>query len=101
MNFREKILQLAKQIPYGKVATYGQLAALADSPRAGRVVGGILSSLGANETDIPWWRVVNKEGYISIRGHMPEIKELQKQLLETEGVEVSDEYCINLQQYLS
>lgn len=99
MNFREHVLKLVKTVPKGQVATYRQIATLADSPRAGRIVGGILASLSV-DTDIPWWRVINREGYISIRGHMPTIKDLQKQLLEKEGVEVSDEYYVDLKTFL-
>lgn len=99
MNFRERVIQAVRQVPEGQVATYGQIATLADSPRGGRIVGGILAALGT-DTDIPWWRVINREGYLSIRGHMPGIKDLQKQLLEKESIEVTEDYHVDLKTFL-
>ncbi len=99
MNFREKTFQVVNQIPKGKVATYGQVAALAGSHRAARQVGWSLASLGLNEQKIPWWRVVDRKGYLSIRGDDPEAKIEQRSLLEEEGIEVSDELIIDLERY--
>lgn len=98
-NFRQNVIAVIKKIPIGCVATYGQIAAMAGSPRGGRIVGGILASLGPEEINIPWWRVVNRNGYLSIRGHMIEAKELQRELLVRERVDVSEEFLINLQQF--
>lgn len=94
MTFKEKAIQIIKRIPYGKVTTYGMVATLADSPRAARVVVGILHT----EEELPWQRVINKDGFISIRGcHFD--KNFQRKLLESEGVEVSGDFMIDLQKY--
>jgi methylated-DNA-protein-cysteine methyltransferase related protein len=94
--FRENVLNIVKGIPAGSVLSYGDVAALAGSPRAARVVGGILATLGLPEREIPWWRVVNKQMQISIRGHAADEREQQKELLEAEGWEVDAEYKLKM-----
>lgn len=80
-----RIYAAVKKIPKGKVATYGQIAALAGMPRAARQVGYALHAL-PHGSRVPWHRVVNHEGRISLRssgGH----DQWQRVLLEEEGVE--------------
>lgn len=77
---------IVRRIPKGKVATYGQIAAMLGSPRSARMVGWALNSLKPNST-IPWQRVVNKAGMISIE-NMRATKDMQAALLRAEGVEV-------------
>lgn len=97
MNFKEKVIQICKKIPYGKVTTYGTIATLAGIPRGGRIVGGILHHF-SDQYNLPWQRVINREGYISTR--CPEhVKALQKALLEQEGIEVSKDFMIDLGLY--
>lgn len=93
-----QVVNLIKLIPYGRVTTYGTVATLAGSPRYAREVGYILHS-SAQKYDLPWQRVVNKKGYISNRGGDMNIKNLQKSLLEQEGIEVSEEFVIDLEKY--
>ena len=73
------------RIPKGRVATYGQVAALAKLPRQARFVGYALHALPA-DSDVPWHRVVNAAGKISLRGDALGHEELQAQLLKREGV---------------
>lgn len=82
-SFRARVLALVAQIPAGQVATYGQIAALAGSPRAARQVGGVLSALPP-DTAVPWQRVINRQGSLSTwrKG----CGELQQALLEAEGI---------------
>lgn len=61
----ERILAVIKAIPKGKVATYGQIAALAGSPRGARQVSRVLHSLSAKE-NLPWHRVIGATGKISL-----------------------------------
>jgi methylated-DNA-protein-cysteine methyltransferase-like protein len=72
-------------IPEGYVATYGQVAEVAGLPRRARLVGRALRHL-PDESGIPWHRVVNAGGRISPRG-TPRWERLQRQLLESEGVQ--------------
>ncbi len=61
----ERIWQVVSLIPKGKVATYGQIASLAGYPRGARLVGKTLSNL-PRETNLPWHRVINAAGRISL-----------------------------------
>lgn len=95
MGFKEKVIQIVSAIPYGKVTTYGTISTLAGIPRGGRLVGGILHHLG---DQLPWHRVINRHGFISIKS-LDHPKQLQKALLEQEGIEVSSGFMINLDKY--
>lgn len=97
MNFRQKVIQIIKKVPYGKVTTYGTVATLAGMPRGARIVGGILSSC-SEKFDLPWQRVINRHGFISVKSP-DHPKQLQKALLEEEGVEVSEDFMIDLLKY--
>lgn len=95
MCFKEKVIEIVNQIPKGKVTTYGNVALLAGIPRGARTVGWILHS---SKKDIPWQRVINRHGFISIKS--PEHpKQLQKALLEQEGIAVSDDFIVDLNKY--
>ena len=97
MNFKEKVIEIVKRIPYGCVTTYGTVAILAGLPRGGRLVGGVLH-FNSDKYDLPWQRVINRHGFISTK--CPEhIKALQKVLLEQEGVEVSKDFMIDLKKF--
>ena len=80
-----KIYAVVSRIPKGRVATYGQVAALAGLPRQARLVGYALHTLPA-DSDIPWHRVVNAAGKISLRADGLGHDELQAHLLRREGV---------------
>ena len=90
-NFRVRVEALVAQIPQGRVMTYGQLAALCGNARAARIVGGIAHF---GDPDLPWQRVVNKQGGLAAgypggrRGH--------RAALEAEGYDVSDGYQVNV-----
>jgi len=79
------VYRVVRRIPVGFVATYGQVAALAGMPGAARQIGWALAALDAEST-VPWQRVINARGEISSRG-IREIEDLQRALLEAEGVE--------------
>lgn len=82
--FRERVFDVVERIPVGKVATYGQVAALAGSPRAARQVGFALR-LGHG---LPWWRVLAKDGRIVISN--PEYRFAQYAKLQAEGIVIRD-----------
>ncbi len=66
-NFFERVYALVRQIPRGKVSSYGQIAALLGHPQAARTVGWALNALRDSEIrDVPWQRVINSAGRISI-----------------------------------
>jgi methylated-DNA-protein-cysteine methyltransferase-like protein len=96
-SFYQRVIEIIKNIPEGKVATYGQIAAYAGNPRAARQVAYILHSSSGKE-NLPWHRVVNSKGGISLkprRGY-----ELQKQLLKEEGITFKENDCIDLEDHL-
>ncbi len=84
MNNREKIWQVVAQIPRGRVATYGQVARLAELPGYARYVGYTMKNLPAG-TKLPWFRVVNSQGRLSFPQDSSQY-ESQKKKLESEGV---------------
>lgn len=86
-SFFDQVYLVVQQIPEGKVASYGQVAAILGAPRAARTVGWALASLReSNEDAVPWQRVINSQGRISIRNLRHGVDE-QRNLLEAEGVE--------------
>jgi len=96
-NFTSQAISLIQRIPRGKVATYGQIADLAGNRRGARMVVRILNS-SSEKYDLPWHRIVNRNGQISLpRGNG---YELQKELLEKEGVVFGSEDTIDLRKYL-
>lgn len=96
-NFYERVYDAVCRIPKGRVATYGQIAFLAGSPRASRVVGGALHH-NPRPGEIPCHRVVNREGRLA-----PDFafggREVQRLLLEAEGVAVGPDGCVDLRRY--
>ncbi|MCU0509364.1 MAG: methylated-DNA--[protein]-cysteine S-methyltransferase [Anaerolineae bacterium] len=85
-NFFERVYIVVRQIPRGKVASYGQIAALLGHPGAARTVGWALNALRDSEIDdVPWQRVINSRGRISI-SRVDLGADLQRALLEQEGV---------------
>lgn len=84
MNNKEKIWQVVYQIPKGKVASYGQIAMLAQLPGYARFVGTTLKNL-PEDSKLPWHRVANSAGKISFPKVSSEYLK-QKSLLEAEGV---------------
>lgn len=92
-----KMLTLVKKIPRGRVATYGQIATLAGHPRNARQVGSILKSQPEG-TSVPWHRVVNAQGRVSARSNSV-TEGLQRFLLTSESVELSDAGGIDLKKY--
>lgn len=97
-SFKDQVIQVILKIPYGRVTTYGTVATLAGNPRGAREVGFLLHSL-TQKYNLPWQRVVNRNGFISIRGEQVDIKNLQKELLLKEGVEVTESFMIDLDKY--
>ena len=93
----QPVYRAIRRIPRGRVATYGQIAALAGTPRAARQVGWALSAL-TEEDDVPWHRVINAQGQISPRGARESV-DLQRALLESEGIELNHRGRVDLGRY--
>ncbi|HLC44732.1 MAG: hypothetical protein A2722_00385 [Candidatus Doudnabacteria bacterium RIFCSPHIGHO2_01_FULL_50_11] len=98
----DQFITQVKRVPRGRVATYGQIAALAGAPRAARMVGWALHQLGSEIDSVPWHRVVNREGRISTTC-MDHPADYQAHLLRQEKVAVSEQgsnHFIDLKKYL-
>lgn len=91
------VYRVVRRIPVGRVATYGQVAAMAGSPGAARQVGWALHAL-SEDNDVPWQRVINARGEISSRGH-GEVADLQRALLESEGIQFNSKGRVDLDRY--
>lgn len=96
-SFRERVYEAVRQIPKGRVSTYGQIAALAGNPRAARAVGNALH-VNPDEHETPCYRVVNSEGKLSGAFAFGGIN-VQKERLEADGIEVKD-MKVNIKKYL-
>ena len=95
--FTETVKNLIKEIPEGRVSTYGLLAAMAGEPRGARQVARILHACSRKDA-LPWHRVVNRHGRISLKpgnGY-----ERQQRRLEAEGIEFEPDGTIPLNTYL-
>ncbi len=96
-DFSTQVISLIKKIPKGKVATYGQIAALAGKPHGARGVGWILHSSSRNRK-LPWHRVINSQGKISFPRDSREFI-IQKRFLIAEKVMVSEAGAISLKTF--
>jgi methylated-DNA-protein-cysteine methyltransferase-like protein len=103
-NFYEQVYMVVRRIPRGKVTSYGRVAQMLGRPRAARAVGYALNALTDKKDQstfvkVPWQRVVNSQGRISIVNR-ENSAQYQAELLREEGVVVSQDLRINLDFYL-
>jgi methylated-DNA-protein-cysteine methyltransferase-like protein len=96
-SFKKRVYDLVKKCPHGQIVSYGGVAALLGHPRAARGVGRALYEL-PDGSDVPWWRVVNRNGEISIKGVIGG-PQLQRALLESEGVSFNERGRIDWRQF--
>lgn len=95
-NFFERVYAVVKQIPYGKVTSYGAIAKVLGSARSARMVGWAMNA-AHNLEDVPAHRVVNRKGLLTGKHHFDGTN-LMQQLLENEGVVVENNQIINLEE---
>lgn len=96
-NFFEKVYEVAMQIPYGRVTSYGAIAKYLGAARSARMVGWAMNASHTRD-DIPAHRVVNKAGLLTGKHHF-EGTNLMQQLLESEGVKVKDNQIQDLEKH--
>ncbi len=94
LGFFEKVYEVARQVPYGKVTSYGAIAKYLGVAKSARIVGYAMN--GSHGKDIPAHRVVNRKGLLTGKHHF-EGTNLMQQLLESEGIEVIDNQIQNLE----
>ena len=104
-GFYEKVYKVVRCIPPGKVSSYGRIAEMLGTPKAARAVGYALSALrhpnqdGYTSANVPWQRVVNSQGRISIH-HREQTANRQAEMLRAEGVKVDENGRIDLSIHL-
>lgn len=97
-RFYEDVYRATSMIPAGKVTTYGAIAAMLGRPMNARAVGYALRAL-PDGSDVPWHRVINARGMISLKARHPHETELQRQLLEREGVVFGSDDRVDLRRF--
>lgn len=96
-NFFERVYDVARLIPVGRVTSYGAIAKHLGAARSARMVGWAMNGSGLKE-DVPAHRVVNKAGILTGKHHFDGTN-LMQQLLESEGIEVIDNQIQNLDKH--
>lgn len=96
-NFFEKVYAVVRQVPYGRVTSYGVIASFLGAARSARMVGWAMNAAHGND-DVPAHRVVNRVGLLSGKHHF-EGTNLMQQLLESEGIEVEDNKIVDFKKY--
>ena len=95
-DFTTTVIKIIRQIPEGKVTTYGKIAILAGNPRSARQVSWILHS-SSKKYKLPWHRVINSKGLIAMNS--VDDKNTQKEMLEKEGIEFLSDSKVNLKKF--
>jgi methylated-DNA-protein-cysteine methyltransferase related protein len=96
-NFFERVYEVVKQIPYGRVTSYGAIAKFLGAARSARMVGWAMNASHAME-DVPAHRVVNRKGLLTGKFHFDGTN-LMQQLLESEGIKVVDNQIVDFEKY--
>ncbi|KAB5489352.1 MGMT family protein [Flagellimonas hadalis] len=91
-NFFDKVYAVAREIPYGKVTSYGAIAKYLGAARSARMVGWAMNNSSAK--DVPAHRVVNRVGVLTGKHHFGGTN-LMQQLLENEGIKVKDNQIVD------
>lgn len=95
-NFFERVYIVVRQIPYGKVTSYGAIAKVLGAARSARMVGWAMNA-AHNLEDVPAHRVVNRKGLLTGKHHF-EGTNLMQQLLESEGVVIENNQIVNFEE---
>ena len=98
--FNDRVYALVRQIPHGKVLSYSKVAQLLGVPHGARAVGWALHNLGNNPDieDVPWQRVINAQGYVSIKS-IENGAMVQRARLEAEGVIFDDSGRVDMKRF--
>lgn len=96
-DFFQRVYEVVKQIPYGKITTYGAIAKKIGAPKSARMVGYALNASFGDE-DVPAHRVVNRKGLLTGKHHFQGTN-LMQQLLESEGIKIKDYIVQNFNEH--
>lgn len=98
-NFFDKVYQVARLIPYGRVTSYGAIATYLGAARSARMVGWAMNNSSSQTEEVPAHRVVNRKGLLTGKHHFDGTN-LMQQLLENEGIVVIENQIQNFQKIL-
>lgn len=96
-SFFERVYAIVRQIPYGRVTSYGAIAKALGTARSARMVGWAMNASHGLE-DVPAHRVVNRKGLLTGKHHFDGTN-LMQQLLESEGIKIQDNQILDLEKY--
>ncbi len=96
-GFFERVYEVVRQVPYGRVTSYGAIARYLGTGRSARLVGWAMNNSHTME-DVPAHRVVNRNGVLTGKHHFPGSR-LMEQLLENEGIPVVEDQIVDFKQY--
>ncbi|WP_396163171.1 MGMT family protein [Flavobacterium sp.] len=96
-SFFERVYSIVRQIPYGKVTSYGAIAKALGAARSARMVGWAMNASHGLE-NVPAHRVVNRKGLLTGKHHF-EGTQLMQQLLESEGIKIQNNQIVNFEKY--
>jgi methylated-DNA-protein-cysteine methyltransferase-like protein len=97
-SFFEKVYEVVRLVPYGRVTSYGAIAAYLGTKGSARMVGWAMNASHSAEENIPAHRVVNRNGLLTGKHHFGS-PDLMQQLLESEGVKVEDDQIIDFDKH--
>lgn len=98
-SFFEKVYEIARQIPFGRICTYGIIAKHIGAPQAARMVGWAMNKCGSEKLYVPAHRVVNRKGLLTGKHHFANSNTM-KELLESEGIEIIDDQIQNFEKLI-
>lgn len=97
-NFFEKVYAVVREIPFGRVTSYGAIASYLGSAQSARVVGWAMNSAPSDKKYVPAHRVVNRNGLLTGKNHFGNMNTM-KQLLENEGILVENDRIVDFKKY--
>ncbi len=98
ISFFEQVYQVAQLIPYGRVTSYGAIAAYLGSKGSARMVGWAMNGSHTSKQSIPAHRVVNRNGMLTGKAHFG-APDIMQQLLENEGIKVKNDQIIDFEKH--
>ena len=96
-GFFDRVYEVVRQVPYGRVTSYGAIARYLGTGRSARLVGWAMNNSHELE-DVPAHRVVNRNGVLTGKHHFPGTR-LMEQLLENEGISIRDDQIVDFKKY--
>ncbi len=98
MSFFDRVYKVVREVPRGRVTTYGAIAACLGNRGSSRMVGWAMNHSHASDPSLPAHRVVNRKGMLTGKHHFGN-PNLMKQLLENEGIEIKDDRVLNFENH--